>query len=95
MYISIHNSKYISRQSEFGVKLLGSPNISHVCATHSSYFRSRKVIFACNAHVCSHVYTYPIITKLILVFRSRPGNLSFDLDYKAGYNHNETSHIIK
>jgi hypothetical protein len=32
---------------------------------------------------------------LIAVFRSRPRNFPFDLDYKAGYYHNKTNGIIK
>jgi len=36
-----------------------------------------------------------IITKLIVVFMSKPGKLPSDLDYKVGNYHNKTKLIIK
>ena len=42
-----------------------------------------------NSYVFSYDNIYPIISKLILVFRSRPEVFHFDLDYKEGHYHNK------
>jgi hypothetical protein len=49
-------------------------------------------------HCPVEIHTYasmPMITKLIVLFISRPENLHFDIDYNAGDYHNETNHINK
>ena len=49
--------------------------------------RSSVCIFNCNN-------LYPIITKLIAVFKSRKGNVAFDLDHNDAYYHDKTNCII-
>jgi hypothetical protein len=48
-----------------------------------------------SAFLCSYTNLYPIITKLLAVLRSRPGNLHFDLDYNNGDYNYYTNHSIK
>jgi len=47
-----------------------------------------------SARVCSCNNLYPIITKLIVLFKSRSGNVAFDVDYDVGDYHNKTNCII-
>ena len=46
-----------------------------------------------NVSKCNNLY--PIITKLIAIFKSRSGNVSFNLDHKAADYHNKTNCIIE
>jgi hypothetical protein len=75
-------------------KYLGSLYIVHVSETIISQFKLRRSLTSSNICVRSCGYIYLLIAKLIVVFRSRSGNVAFDLDYKAGDYHNKTNHII-
>ena len=59
------------------------------CATlFSNFIGQVSSLSHRNSYVCSYAKLYLIITKLIVVFKSRPENLQFDLHYNAGDYHN-------
>jgi hypothetical protein len=66
--------------------------ILHMCVQHClCIFVQGSSLTRNNAYVCSCANVYPIITKIILVFRSRSGNVAFELDYNVGDCHNKAN----
>jgi hypothetical protein len=72
-----------------------SVNIVHVALPFVRNLGQVSSLSRRNSYICSYTKLYPIITKLIVVFMSRPENLPIELDYNAGDCHNKTNHIIK
>jgi len=70
--------------------------ILHMCAQHCfRVFVHGISLTRTNAYVCSCANVYPIITKLIAVFRSRQGHVAFELEYNFGDCHNKSNRNIK
>ena len=70
--------------------------ILHTCVQQTfRILRQGWSLTRSNVYVCSCANVYGIITKIILAFRSRPGNVAFEIAYKVGDNHNKTNSIIK
>lgn len=84
--------KQVSRNSEFEIKYVGSHNTAHIYATLFSVLRSIWSLIRCIAYVFFYDDVYPIGAKLIAVFRSRPGNLSYELDQNTGEYCNKKPH---
>ena len=70
--------------------------ILHTCVQQSfRILRQGRSLTRSNVYVCSCASVYAIITKIIITFWSRPGNVAFGIAYKVGDNHNKTNNIIK
>ena len=70
--------------------------ILHTCVQQSfGILRQGLSLTRSNLYVCSCANVYDIITKIIVAFRSRPGNVVFHIAYKVGDNQSKTNNIIK
>jgi hypothetical protein len=70
--------------------------ILHTCVQQTfRILRQGRSLIRSNVYVCSCANVYVIITKIILAFKSRQGNVAFHIAYRVGDNHNKTSNIIK
>ena len=66
--------------SDFEVKHVGSANIEQFSQHPFLILVQGWSLTLSSARVCNCTNLYPIITKLIVLFKSRSGNVAFDLD---------------